>query len=137
MKANNNPAIVRLLADEGCGADASCLNEILIAQRAGVSSDKILYSGVCTANRDLKYAVGQVCENSDVFAKNRHLPSSIKVDDLLALLNTGAYGFCMSSQYNSQPKAAEVLVHRGQAAIIRERETFADLVKGTHLPRFA
>jgi diaminopimelate decarboxylase len=75
--------------------------------------------------------VGQVCENSDIFATDRALPSSLKVDDLLAIMTTGAYGFCMSSQYNSQPRAAEVLVDAGSARLIRQRETFEDLIKGT------
>jgi diaminopimelate decarboxylase len=73
--------------------------------------------------------VGQVCENSDVFAKDRPLSSKISVDDFLVFLTTGAYGFSMSSQYNSQPKAAEVLVKNGQAGLIRKRETFEDLIK--------
>lgn len=75
--------------------------------------------------------VGQVCENSDIFAKGRHLSSKIGVDDLLVFLNTGAYGFCMSSQYNSQPKAAEVLVDNGNSRVIRRRETYEDLLRGT------
>lgn len=75
--------------------------------------------------------VGQVCENSDIFAKDRLLPSKIAVEDLLVFLNTGAYGFCMSSHYNSQPKAAEVLVNQGKSTLIRERESFEDLIRGT------
>ncbi len=75
--------------------------------------------------------VGQICENSDIFAKDLPFSSQLTVDDLLGLLNVGAYGFCMSSQYNSQPRAAEVMVDSGKATLIRERETFDDLVKGT------
>jgi len=78
--------------------------------------------------------VGQVCENTDIFAKDRPLPSDVKVGDLFAILNVGAYGFCMSSQYNSQPKAAEVLISNGKAEIIRERETYKTLIQGTHIP---
>lgn len=85
---------------------------------------------------DLVNLVGQVCENSDIFAKDRKLSSKIAVDDLLAILNTGAYGYCMSSQYNSQPRAAELLVHRGKAALIRERESFEDLLSKVRKPRF-
>jgi diaminopimelate decarboxylase len=97
----------------------------------------ILYGNNLNAKNDHHVnVVGQVCENSDIFAKDRHLSSEISVDDLLVFLNTGAYGFCMSSQYNSQPKAAEVLVKNGQAALIRERETFNDIIRGTHQPRF-
>lgn len=98
---------------------------------------QILYANNLNAENDqLVNVVGQVCENSDIFAKDRPLSSQIAVDDLLVFLNTGAYGYCMSSQYNSQPKAAEVLVNRGQAALIRKRETFEDIIKGVCPPRF-
>lgn len=94
----------------------------------------ILYANDLNAESDqCVNVVGQVCENSDIFAKERFLSSKIAVDDLLVFLNAGAYGFCMSSQYNSQPKAAEVLVNQGEATLIRQRETFDDLLKGTYL----
>lgn len=97
----------------------------------------ILYANNLHAKEDEQVnVVGQVCENSDIFAKDRFLSSKISVDDLLVFLNTGAYGFCMSSQYNSQPKAAEVLVYNGQASLIRERENFEDLIRNTHQPQF-
>lgn len=80
--------------------------------------------------------VGQVCENTDCFAKDRPLPAKIQVGDLIALLNVGAYGFCMSSQYNSQPRAAEVLVCNGKATLIRERENYSNLIQGTHMPGY-
>lgn len=71
---------------------------------------------------------GKICENTDRLAKDRDLPP-IKVGDILAILDTGAYGFAMGSQYNSRPMAAEVLVDRGKAFLIRKRETTADLVR--------
>lgn len=92
----------------------------------------ILYANDLNADNDQAVnVVGQVCENSDIFAKDRFLPSKIAVDDLLVFLNAGAYGYCMSSQYNSQPRAAEALVYKGQAFLIRKRETFEDIIKGT------
>lgn len=92
----------------------------------------ILYANDLNAENDQAVnVVGQICENSDIFAKNRQLSAKIAVADLLAFLNTGAYGFCMSSQYNSQLKAAEVLVKEGQATLIRKRETFEDLMRNT------
>ena len=98
---------------------------------------QILYANDLNAeNNELVNVVGQICENSDIFATDRPLSSKISVDDLLVFLNTGAYGYCMSSQYNSQPRAAEVLVNKGCSALIRERETFEDIIKGTHQPRF-
>lgn len=72
---------------------------------------------------------GPLCESGDVFAGFRPLPK-VSEGDLLAILNTGAYGFSMSSQYNSRPRAAEVLVKNGESALVRERETFEDLLRG-------
>lgn len=78
--------------------------------------------------------VGQVCENTDQFAKDRLLPACVQVGDLFAILNAGSYGFCMSSQYNSQPRAAEVLVANGHASLIREREDYQHIIQGTRVP---
>ena len=65
--------------------------------------------------------VGPICESGDVLAKDRQLPQ-IEEGDLIAVLNAGAYGFSMSSQYNSRPRATEVLITQGKPFIIRERE---------------
>ncbi len=70
--------------------------------------------------------VGGVCESSDFLAKDRVLPV-MQRGDLLAVFSAGAYGFVMSSQYNSRPRAAEVLVEGGAWRIIRPRETYEDL----------
>ncbi len=69
---------------------------------------------------------GPVCESSDVLGSRRCL--RVMADDLLAIRDVGAYGASMSSRYNSRPRAAEVLVTHDQWQLIRERETFADLV---------
>ena len=71
--------------------------------------------------------VGPICESGDVFAKDRQLPK-IEEGDLLAILNVGAYGFSMSSQYNSRPRAAEVMTKEGKAVLVRRREQFSDLL---------
>lgn len=73
--------------------------------------------------------VGVVCESGDILAKDRLLPN-IREGDLLAILNAGAYGFSMSSQYNSRPRVAEVMVKSGDSRIIRKRENLEDLLKG-------
>ena len=65
---------------------------------------------------------GNLCESGDLFARDRAI-TQCKEGDLLAILNTGAYGFSMSSNYNSRPRPAEVLVSGKQARLIRERET--------------
>jgi len=72
--------------------------------------------------------VGPICESGDALARERMLPN-LSERDLLAVLNAGAYGFSMSSQYNSRPRPAEVLVNDGEYELIRERETLQDLVK--------
>ena len=69
--------------------------------------------------------VGPVCETGDFLGKNRLL--SIKPRDFLAIRTAGAYGFTMSSNYNSRPRAAEILVDGDKAHVIRERETIAEL----------
>ncbi len=73
--------------------------------------------------------VGPICESGDFLARGRRLPA-FEQGDLAALASAGAYGFVMSSNYNSRPRAAEVLVEGGQARIIRERESYADLIRG-------
>ena len=76
---------------------------------------------------------GQVCENTDVLAKDRQLPR-VEVGDVLVVMNAGAYGFSMSSQYNSRPRPPEVLVNEGHVETIRERETVSDLTFRQRVP---
>lgn len=71
--------------------------------------------------------VGPVCESGDFLAQDRLLPP-VNRGDLLAVFSAGAYAMVMASQYNSRPRAAEVLVERGSARLIRRRETYEDLV---------
>jgi diaminopimelate decarboxylase len=70
--------------------------------------------------------VGPVCESADFIAKQ--IPLSAKPDDILAILDTGAYGFSMSSQYNARPRAAEVMLCGDQYRLIRSRETYEILL---------
>ncbi len=79
--------------------------------------------------------VGPVCESGDFLAKDRSLP---KVDpgSLLAVMSAGAYGFVMSSNYNSRPRPPEVLVKGETTHVIRTRETFEDLIRGESIPAF-
>jgi diaminopimelate decarboxylase len=76
--------------------------------------------------------VGPVCESGDFLAKDRWLPP-VSRGDLICVFSTGAYGFVMSSQYNSRPRAAEVLVDGAKAELIRRRETYDDLVAAERL----
>ena len=79
--------------------------------------------------------VGPVCESGDFFAENRPLPV-INPPGLVAVMSAGAYGFVMSSNYNSRPRAAEVLVRGNEFFVVRQREEYKDLLKGEHVPKF-
>ena len=72
--------------------------------------------------------VGPVCETGDFLGKSREL--TLDAGDLLAIHGSGAYGFVMSSNYNSRPRAAEVMVDGNQVFTVRARETLADLWRG-------
>ena len=71
--------------------------------------------------------VGPVCETGDFFARDREV-AAVRPGDLIALLDAGAYGMALASNYNSRPRAAEVLVEGRRARLIRRRETIADLL---------
>lgn len=73
--------------------------------------------------------VGPICESADFLAKERPL-APVKTGELVAVMSAGAYGFSMSSNYNSRPRAAEVLVDGHGYQIIRERESYEDLIRG-------
>ncbi|MCX2800189.1 diaminopimelate decarboxylase [Microbulbifer thermotolerans] len=75
--------------------------------------------------------VGPVCETGDFLGKHRTL--ALQAGQLLAMLSAGAYGFTMSSNYNTRPRAAEVLVDGDKTYLVRARETLADLVRGESL----
>ncbi|MDW7771329.1 MAG: diaminopimelate decarboxylase [Desulfobulbaceae bacterium] len=77
--------------------------------------------------------VGPICETGDFMARDRMLPP-VRQGDLLAIMSSGAYGFSMASNYNSRPRAAEVLVQGDRFSVIRARESFQDLVRGEVLP---
>jgi diaminopimelate decarboxylase len=79
--------------------------------------------------------VGPICESGDFLAKDRAMPE-VKTGDLLAVMSAGAYGFVMSSNYNSRPRVPEILVRGKEIHVIRERESLADLVKGETIPSF-
>lgn len=78
--------------------------------------------------------VGPICESGDFFAKGRIMPQ-VKEGDLLAIMGCGAYGFSMSSNYNSRLRAAEVMVFKDKSHLIRKRETYQDLIKNELIPK--
>jgi len=96
-------------------------HEVLVANKAD------------EASRELYTIAGPICESGDILASDRKLPETA-AGDLIAILDTGAYGFSMSSQYNSRPRCAEVLIHDGEAALMRRAETLEDLTAPMIIP---
>ena len=84
-----------------------------------------------TAVEHVYDVVGPVCETGDFLGKDRTL--AITQGDLLAVRSAGAYGFTMSSNYNSRPRAAEVIVDGEQVHVVRDRESLESLFAGEHL----
>jgi diaminopimelate decarboxylase len=98
------------------------------------------YHGVQAVRKDqdgsiIADIVGPICESGDFLAKDREMPA-FRQGDLLAFMSAGAYGFAMSSNYNSRPRAAEVLVKGDAYQVVRQREKVEDLVRGETLPSF-
>jgi diaminopimelate decarboxylase len=79
--------------------------------------------------------VGPICESADFLAKDRDV-GSFEVGELMAFMSSGAYGFSMSSNYNSRPRVAEVMVKGKDYHVIRARETYEDLIRGERIPDF-
>ena len=76
--------------------------------------------------------VGPVCESGDFFARDREL-NQPREGELLAVMSAGAYGMVMASNYNSRPRVPEILVDGAEAYLIRERDTFDDIIRGEHI----
>ncbi|MCA1960125.1 MAG: diaminopimelate decarboxylase [Desulfomonile sp.] len=89
--------------------------------------------GAALKRRIIADVVGPICETGDYLAQARNMDEVVP-GDLLALMSAGAYGFSMSSNYNSRPRAAEVLVDGDRFYVIRKRETYEDLVRGEEIP---
>ena len=79
--------------------------------------------------------VGPICESGDFLAKGQEIPES-QSGDLLAVMSAGAYGFTMSSNYNSRPRVPEILVSGNHFFVIRARENYEILVQGETIPDF-
>ncbi len=99
------------------------------------------YHRVAVANKmdmpaeEVYTIVGPICESGDILAEDRKLPK-VEKGDLIAIFDAGAYGFVMSSQYNGRPRCAEVLVDGSNWFVIRERESFYDLIGKQVIPDF-
>jgi len=79
--------------------------------------------------------VGPICETGDFLAQGREVPA-FEPGEFLAVMSAGAYSFVMSSNYNSRPRSAEVLVKGDEFFVIRQRETLEDLIQGENVPEF-
>jgi diaminopimelate decarboxylase len=99
------------------------------------------YHRVLVANKMDKPAeglytvVGPICESGDILAEDRELPK-VEKGDLIAILDVGAYGFVMSSQYNGRVRCAEILICGDEWYVIRERESYHDLINKQRIPDF-
>jgi len=98
------------------------------------------YHEIVTVDADLENEevvdiVGPVCESGDFLAQDRKLPWVAK-DDLLVVLSAGAYGYVMSSNYNTRPRVPEVMVNGKEFYVVKERETYEDLIRGESIPDF-
>lgn len=80
--------------------------------------------------------VGPVCESGDFLARERELPEA-EPGDLLAVMSAGAYGFVMASNYNSRPRVPELLVNGAQVHVIRERDSFEDIIRNEKIVTLA
>ncbi len=79
--------------------------------------------------------VGPICESADFFARERRIART-REGDFLAIMGAGAYGFSMSSNYNSRTRAQEVLVVKDKVFAIRKRESYGDLIRNEIIPAF-
>ncbi|OGG53121.1 MAG: diaminopimelate decarboxylase [Candidatus Handelsmanbacteria bacterium RIFCSPLOWO2_12_FULL_64_10] len=107
----------------------------LIRPMAYGSYHEILNASGAQDGREAVVVAGNICESGDVFTRDEHGPvdrelSRVRIGDVLAICNAGAYGFSMASNYNSRPRPAEILVKDGQARVIRRAETMENLLYG-------
>jgi diaminopimelate decarboxylase len=108
------------------GVDAG-FNTLLRPAMYGSYHPILVANNLTAASTETYDIAGPSCESGDLLAKDHAVPD-INEGDLLAVLNAGAYGYSMSSQYNSRPRAAEVLIRGGKPLLVREREQLKDLV---------
>ena len=102
-------------------------HEILpVSRKAGQATDETL---------EIADVVGPICETGDFLARDRQLPV-FGQGDFMAVMSSGAYGFTMSSNYNSRPRVAEGLVKDDQFYVIRERENYETLIRDENIPDF-
>jgi diaminopimelate decarboxylase len=105
----------------------------ILPLRKGSQSHKVVPLRGQAKSQEKVDVVGPICESADFFAKDRILPP-LKEGDCLAVMGAGAYGFSMSSNYNSRRRPQELLVVKDRVFVIRRRETFEDLIHNEVIP---
>jgi diaminopimelate decarboxylase len=113
------------------GVDAG-FNTLLRPTMYGSHHQILVANKLARPDKETYDVVGPICESGDALAKNRTLPT-VEEGDLFAVLNAGAYGFSMSSQYNSRPRAAEVMIRQGKDVLVRKREELGDLMSSQRM----
>ncbi len=113
----------------------AAMNDLIRPSLYEAHHDILPVRQVPNAPADVYDVVGPICESGDFLAQNRTMPS-VQAGDLLAVMSAGAYAFTMASNYNSRPRVPEVLVKDGENFVIRERESYDDLIRGEHIPEF-
>ena len=99
-----------------------------------ISSGEVIVANRADAPLTTEYTVtGPICETGDILAPDRKLPE-LAAGDIIAVLDAGAYGYAMSSQYNSRPRCPEVLLHGTQVALMRRGESTADITAAMERP---
>lgn len=95
---------------------------------------RVYFDGRENDPRETAGFCGQLCENTDFWIKEREFPKTVREGDIVVVVDAGAYGYGMSYQYNGRLRAAEVLVNGDESYLIRDRETFEDMVRNVHVP---
>lgn len=116
--------------DKGFLVVDAAMNDLLRPSLYG-SFHELLPLKKSRREEEIMDVVGPVCESGDFLAKGRSLPR-MEPGELLAVMSAGAYGFTMASNYNSRRRAAEVMVDGDRYGVVRDRETYEDLVRGEH-----
>ncbi|HEX9120448.1 MAG TPA: diaminopimelate decarboxylase [Terriglobales bacterium] len=104
------------------------MNDLIRPALYGAHHEIVPVERTRVEERDIVDVVGPICETGDFFARDRALPP-VEEGGLLAILDTGAYGMSISSNYNTRPRAAEVLVEGKKARVVRKRETVEELLR--------
>ncbi|MFH1858638.1 MAG: diaminopimelate decarboxylase [Candidatus Omnitrophota bacterium] len=112
------------------------MNDLIRPSLYGAYHEILPVRAFAGRRRDTFDVVGPLCESGDFLARNRQLSYAFEGESL-AILAAGAYGFVMSSNYNSRPRAAEVLVSGNRYAVVRRRESHKDLIRGERVPMWA